>query len=299
MVVQYIIKTVVFLLAAVLSTACVREDLSACDVSLALTFHYTHNTQNQDLFSKEVDNVTLFIHDSQGKLIKMEEAEVKNLTDGNRYQLTLPVGDYKIVVYGNIRDSYSYQSIEYYPEAFISVNRDAMVQVAPNIESLFYGAIDKIAVTNSKESEHKIFFKKNSNLVRVILRGTNPTEQLSDVECKISAINGDYKFDNTIYGNDRVHYIPSPSGKSTDLAYDFNVLQLWQDDESQLSVVQQNAGSPKIWYTGSLTALLLKKPGTDLDLEDTFEVIFTLDSSNNSVKITVNDWEVIDHNSGL
>lgn len=295
MVIQYIQKTVLFLLTATLCAACVREDLNECAVPLTFTFHYIYNIENEDLFIKEIDNVTLFIYDTQGKLIRQEIIERKDMIDENKYQLTLAKGEYKIVSYGNSKVSYNYISPQYYHEAINSVHRDVNKQVAPTIEPLFYGAIDKLTITDTHKSEQKIFFHKYSNMVRVILRSTNPAQSLSTMECKISAINGDYKFDNTIYGNDRVHYIP----KSGNQTYEFNLLRLWQGDDSMLSVVEQTTGLLKKWYEGSLTALLLKKPGTDLDLEDTFEVILTLNTNDNTVKITVNDWEVIDHNSGL
>ena len=300
MVVQYIKKSVALLLLVVFSTACVQEELGSCDFPHQLTFHYTHNVESTDLFSEEIDHINLFIYDKSGQLIKQESIEKQQLTAGNSYQVMLPVGEYSFVAHGNVKDAFDYQGVESLQSAVLSVHRDKQGSTSPAFKDMFYAVVNNVKHTIHKQEEATcLFFRKNSNLVRVIIRHINQVAALPSAKCTISAVNGDYKFDNTIFGTNRIHYTPLSQTKSNDLTTEFSVLKLWDGDNSNLNVTELKGDSIHTWYNGNLSSLLLQKPGTDLDLEDTFEVILNLDNSNTEVTITVNDWEVVDHNSGL
>ena len=300
MVVQYIKKSVALLLLVVFSTACVKEELSKCNFPLKLTFHYTHNVEVQDLFLAEIEDINLFIYDKSGQLIKKESIAKQHLIDENSYQIMLPAGEYSIIAHGNVKHTFDYQSVDKLEEAFISVHRDNQGGISPDIKNMFYAVVNNLNHTSKKQGEATcLFFRKNSNFVRVIIKHSNQIAMLPAATSKISAVNGDYKFDNTSYGNNRIHYIPLQPTKTNDLSSDFSVLKLWEGDDSNLNITQLKGDSIYTWYNGNLSALLLQKPGIDIELEDTFEVILDLDHSDMTVKIIVNDWEVIDHNSGL
>lgn len=280
-----------------LGSACTKEQKSTCKSPLLLSFHYTSNTQNEDLFSSSIENIDLFIYDKNSKLVSNHEITKSDLIGGNKYSLNLDQGEYTIVAFGEALDSYQYVEQNLFNTAYISLKRDEENNAPQSINHLFHSMTQQIVVSDLKEVQQPLFFIKNSNHIRIIVENTPNTMSESDVFCSISAINGDYKFDNTIFGNDRIDHTPTPTPQIADqnIQFDCTVLRLWRGDNSHLIVRDQH----QALYDGSLSQLLLSKPGTDLDLQDEFEIRLSRNSSDNTVKITVNGWQVIDHNSGL
>lgn len=288
--------TVISLVLMLFGSSCTKEDLSSCEGSLLLNFHYTYNIQNEDLFSTSIDNVELFVYDQNSVLVQNYKVNKSDFIEGNKYRLMLNQGVYTIVAIGEAKTSYIYNSVEDYQMAYISAKRDSMSTIPAHIDNLFHAIVEQVTIkSSSKEVQQELFFTKNSNHIRVIIREEFGTKAASAVTCEINAVNGDYKFDNTIYGSDRVHYIPTPLGEAAEQTTDFNVLKLWSGDDSKLVVKDR----VQTYYDGSLSALLLQKPGTDLTLKHDFELVFIRNLVENTVKITVDGWEVIDHNSGL
>lgn len=288
--------TVTSLVLILFGSSCTKEDLSSCEGSLLLNFHYTYNVQNEDMFLSSIENVELFVYDQNSVLVHNYKVNKSDFIEGNKYRLTLNQGVYTIVAIGEAKTLYIYNSVNTYSIAHISSKRESGNKIPAHIDNLFHAIVEQVTIKNSgKEMQQELFFTKNSNHIRVIIREEFGTKAASAVTCEINAVNGDYKFDNTIYGSDRVHYIPTPLEAAAEQTTDFNVLKLWSGDDSKLVVKDQG----QTYYDGSLSALLLQKPGTDLTLKHDFELVFLRNSDENTVKITVDGWEVIDHNSGL
>lgn len=293
--VQHLKIAAIALIITLFGSSCTREDLSRCESSLLLSFHYTYNSQNEDLFLSSIENIELFVYDRNSMLVQNCKIGKFDLTEGNKYRLSLNEGAYKIVAHGEVNTSYVYNRVETYHTAYVSAKRESGNQIPAQINNLFHAMVEQVTIDGSKEQQQQLFFIKNSNHIRVIVKQPQGAKATMDATCAIHAINGDYKFDNTIYGSDRVHYIPTPLPEASDQTFDFTVLRLWSNDDSQL-VVRDHS---QVLYDGSLSELLLRKPGTDLDMEDDFEIVLTRNAADNTVKITVDGWEVIDHNSGL
>lgn len=292
--IQLLQKIILSLMLMLIGVSCTKEDVSLCESSLLLSFHYTYNIENEDMFLSSIEYIELFVYNKSSELVQNYKIGKTDLIDGNKYRLQLRQGTYQIVAHGEVRTSYIYHGIDSPETAYISVTRDAGNRVPSQLDNMFHAMKQDITITNSEQEQH-LFFAKNSNHIRVIVRDELSVKASNAVTCDINAINGDYKFDNTIYGNDRVHYTPTSEVVGCEQMFDFTVLRLWQGDDSKLIVQDQSM----MLYNGSLSELLLRKPGTDLEIQDTFEIVLLRDSQNSTVKITVNGWEVIDHNSGL
>jgi hypothetical protein len=295
------------LLAALLVTSCIRDDRDDCRYPVSLRFLFTHNTQGTDLFDAEgIDNIHLFVYDNQNRLALEQQLHSSDLAPGNVHQLMLPMGRYTLIAWaGDLQETYSYESFQYLPDALIKLRRNFGGITDQPAGKLFNGICIPLFSGLADKDQYEADLSKNTNDIRITIKGKNTfIPRPEDFGCTISAVNGDYTFDNRTHGNDRVHYIPRTAGADCKVHCDFTVLRLWDGDASRLTLTYRPAGGTRaenIIYDGSLSKLLLKKPGTDLELEDHFELVFTVDNLDlpTDVTLTVNGWEVIDHNSGL
>ena len=306
-VLQILNKPVLVLLLVVMSTSCIKDNLNDCYVyPLTLNFHYTKNIQGEDLFTSKIDVVHLFVYEN-GELIADYEVEQKDLIDGYKYQIPIKPGDYNIVAWGGVRKSYDYLAINSEDDALMKIKSDLNGRVEELPEHNYHAKELHIKHSNLENQEYPMYFMKNTNDVRVIVKGIPQLTKNSEnslINCDIKAVNGVYKFDNKIYGNNRIHYIPEQWYEGADSYSDFVVMRLWRGDDSHLVVSLNEEDDVFSIYNASLSALLLLKPDTDLDLEDEFEIIFNLtgevdDEGELEVEITINDWTVVDQNEGM
>lgn len=302
------------MLACLLACSCIRYDRDDCRYPVSVKFLFTHNVQGEDLFDTEgINNIHLFVYDYQNRLALKQELPCSRLTAGNTHSLMLPMGRYTLVAWaGDPQETYRYESEEYLPQALLKLQREPDGTALQCPGKLLHGICIPLFAGLADKDRYEVDLSKNTNDVRIIIKGTPPfIPRPEDFGCIITAVNGDHTFENRMHGNDRVLYIPKATGtRGTEAYLDFTVLRLWDGDDSQLKLTYRpvdntnaNAGTrtEATIYDGSLSKLLLKKPGTDLELEDEFELVFTIDNPQDptDVTLTVNGWEVIDHNSGL
>lgn len=295
------------LLAALLVCSCIWDNRDDCLYPVSLKFLFTHNTQGKDLFDTEgIDNIQLFVYDYQNRLVLGQQFYRTDLAPGNIRQLMLPMGRYTLIAWaGDLQTAYHYESTEYLPDALLKLRREPGGIVSQRPRKLFNGICIPLFAGIVGKDTYEADLRKNTNDIRIRIKGTPPfVPRAEELDCTITAVNGDYTFDNRTHGNDRVQYMPQTTVEEGEVHCDFTVLRLWEGDESRLKLTLRDASGTRTEatvYEGSLSKLLLKKPGTDLDLEDKFELVFTIDNPSDptDVTLTVNGWEVVDHNSGL
>lgn len=300
-------KYILLLLTALLVTSCIWDDRDDCRYPVNLQFLFTHNTQGKDLFDTEgIDNIHLFVYDNQNRLALEQQLHRSDLAPGNVHQLMLPMDRYTLIAWaGDLQETYDYESYGYLPDALIKLRRNSGGTTEQPAGKLFNGICIPLFAGLADKDQYEVNLYKNTNDVRITIKATAPfVPRPEDFSCTITATNGDYTFDNRTHGTDRVQYIPRITGADKEIHCDFTVLRLWDGDASRLTLTYRPAGGTRaenVIYDGSLSKLLLKKPGTDLELEDRFELVFTVDNPDEpgDVTLTVNGWEVIDHNSGL
>lgn len=83
--------------------ACTREDLSSCPppVNSYLTFSYTGDDNNPEMFHKMIDHVTLIIYDETGKRVTDRKINKGELNQWQGTKLSLNPGSYRAVCWGN------------------------------------------------------------------------------------------------------------------------------------------------------------------------------------------------------
>lgn len=88
--------------------SCIREDTSDCITSaLRLSFRYTLNNQNSDLFGSEVHQVAACIFDAEGKYIGSYLETGDKLISKYIMTIPLPEGSYQAIVFCDNLNTFS------------------------------------------------------------------------------------------------------------------------------------------------------------------------------------------------
>lgn len=297
---------------AALLCGCVRDDRSECRFPLRLRFTYTYNTEQEDLFGREIATLHLFLYDvSGGRLVATKSPDVASLGPGAAFEWPVPPGSYRVVAWGGADKRFDFSGTESYEAAVLSVRRlEDGVSVDKKCEHLFHCMVSGVTVDGDVTPERTMDLHKNSNDVRIVVSGLTGDER-TRLRCTIRSANGDYSFDNEVCSADGVCYLPAADAAGSDAVNRFTVLRLWPGDASALRVevvpaaangVAAAASGSEIIFDGSLSELLLRKPGTDLDLQDEFEVRLEAQPKPDGgfgVEIFVDGWHVVDMPGGL
>ena len=296
---------------------CVRDDRSECRFPLRLRFAYTYNTEGEDLFDREIEALHLYLYDAEGgRLVAAASPDVGSLSGDHTFEWAVPPGSYRVVAWGGVKQRYDFRSTESYADATLSVRRlEDGVSVDQACEHLFHSMAGGVKIDGSVTPEYTLDLHKNSNDVRVVVSGLTDDER-TRLRCTIGSANGDYGFDNEVRGVEGVCYLPAAGAEGADATNEFTVLRLWPGDASRLRVEVAAAGTTaaagaggtvtaagsQVIFDGSLSELLLQKPGTDLDLQDDF--VIKLEAQRKpgggfGVEIYVNGWHVVDMPGGL
>lgn len=314
---------------------CVRDDRSECRFPLRLRFAYTYNTEQEDLFDREIEALHLYLYDADGgRLVAAASPDVGSLSGDHTFEWAVPPGSYRVVAWGGVKQRYDFRSTESYADATLSVRRlEDGVSVDQACEHLFHSMAGGVKIDGSVTPEYTLDLHKNSNDVRVVVSGLTDDER-TRLRCTIGSANGDYGFDNEVRGVEGVCYLPAAGAEGSDATNEFTVLRLWPGDASRLRVEVAAAGTTaagangtvagtsaagttaavgagraataaegsQVIFDGSLSELLLQKPGTDLDLQDVFEVrmdVHREPGDKFGVEIYVDGWHVVDVPGGL
>lgn len=311
-------KRLLLLLGGVaLLWGCVRDDRSECRFPLRLRFAYTYNTEQEDLFDREIEALHLYLYDADGgRLVAAASPDVGSLSGDHTFEWAVPPGSYRVVAWGGVKQRYDFRSTGNFSEATLSVRRlEDGVSVDQACEHLFHSMAGGVKIDGSVTPEYTLDLHKNSNDVRVVVSGLTDDER-TRLRCTIGSANGDYGFDNEVRGVEGVCYLPAAGAEGADATNEFTVLRLWPGDASRLKVEVAAVGTTaaagaggtvtaagsQVIFDGSLSELLLQKPGMDLDLQDDF--VIKLEAQRKpgggfGVEIYVNGWHVVDMPGGL
>ena len=291
---------------------CIADDLSNCGISVH--FRYIKNVSETDLFAEQVNRITLFIFDDEGRYIDSRSESGAALSEsGYRMNIGLERGRYTLVAWGNLEEEYELPEFtpqsSHIDEVLLSLRcLDNMVEDHPS--HLFFGR-DSIEIVpdNTGRTNVLMDLMKDTNTIRVTLRGLPLEEDYADesgvvtplmpYRCAITSVNRSYNFDNTIAGDDRLTYIPAYHLTPSDnvVKTGFVTLRELNDGStgSRLTVhdtLPTRAGSNDgLLLDVSLTELLIAASVTnDLDIDDLFEIEIEFDYTAGTATIFINGW---------
>ncbi len=278
-----------------------------------------------DLFGEQVDHITLIIYTENGELEQIQEIYRENMEENHTVSLILPPGNHTAVAWGNIHTEnyrlYNHETTSGQQLEMTCIDNYKMTIFDPG--SIFHAFTPLFPVVAGKEQTIPMKMVKNSNQVKVIIKGLTE-EDLEDAaerfELRLTSNNWRYNFDNTISTEQKITYltkrIPDDDNNDPDdiaIAFMFYPLKLSADDmETELTLQYRNPDTNRqAVLTKPLVPYLLNRNGSTtgivpatmddeeyLERQDTHEVTFIIgvDVYGN---ISIEEWDGINQGGEL
>ena len=271
----------------IFTQSCVHGSLEECPpmVNYAVAFEFTHHMYQGDRFLDDVKKINLFVFDERN-LVYTTETAVGPYDKTFNIPLTLPMGKYHIIAWGNVLDNGPVSitpnkfeiGVTTLKQAQLILQRDANDGNHDNLEKIFYGErtveiplyisrIDTIPLINNTHNVRVVVHWDHTGAVpqssgqyidvsdvHVNLHGTNAVYDFDDKNLTNIVHYAPHAFDRTgdILKTDiwehtvRIYYYPENLVRMDSSVYDFKVLRLFPNQELILSITQENAVSSPV-----------------------------------------------------
>ncbi len=176
---QSLIKFSGLLLSFLLLSSCIKEDFDDCTTDIRFDFSY--NMLNSNTFGEQVDEITLYIFDEKGVLLRTLHDEGDHITNDYVIQLTdLPKGNYQFVAWAQSNEL-THESANFkFPmltpgtstidEVKATLQRmENNTTFNSNLNNLLVGYVPTRLTDKATHKEVIIPTKKVNNTIRVIL----------------------------------------------------------------------------------------------------------------------------------
>lgn len=303
------ILPVFFLLTGL--TSCIKEDRSDCNPGVWLKYDYSLNTEHANLFGLEVEKVSVYVFDENGLYYDCFTEEGDRLTNDYRMYLPLPVGNYKIVVWGGTLGSYRIGETDSEGTTFQSELKKGITpidnfmllaekdgQPLKEVDDLWHGNTRATSVYQAHESVTVNLMKNTKRLTVIVKDRTINTDRSSEMPYRVrcEGNNARYMADNRFGKSPQtVTYLPHRTSlESGTMTAELNLLRLVKGDPMRL-IVENSEG--KTIFDKDLVEELMRSGRfanqEELDREDELEVVITRDNGI-TITVTVNGWEIVE-----
>lgn len=316
----------------------IYDDEGDCSVNYRVKFRYDYNMKFANAFAHEVNTVTLYLLDSDGRVVwqRTEQGEALASED---YAMTVDVepGNYSLLAWAGTSDkgSFTIPETTVGMELTCTLNRQhdtdgtAFVKDTESLDRLFHGYL---AEQTFSETEGTYFYtvdlKKNTNDVRVVLQHLSGEAVDKDkFTFTITDNNGRMDWNNDLLSDEQITYYAwhtesgeadmsvsaaeaKPATRSTFSAAiaELSVPRLMEDHDTRLTVTNNETGETVLSIPLIDIALLVKgyynrdMPDQEyLDRQDEYNLVFFLDEGDRwlDTYIYINSWKVVLQNTGL
>lgn len=297
----------------------IYDELEPCPYGVSLRFVYDYNMEFANAFPSQVDCLTLYVYDGEGKYVTTRTVTGPELRD-EAYRMTLDLtpGDYRFVAYGGMACGESTFSMVETPD-FGSLDTDRRVMIdrarvdaatprQRKLHDMFWGELALTAAYPQPEGTVKMM--KNTNNIRVVLQQEfGGTVDVDDFEFEITDNNALLNYNN-IPLTDNVQplsYTPWTTGQSQTgvsitgsqvapvpviVAYaEMSTSRLMENSDAHLIIRRKADGEaivdfPLVKYLDELCSDYYKEPPFNLstqeflDRESSYELFFFLRPDN-------------------
>ena len=340
---SYIRKTSGKLLAAIACTsmlyACdglIYDGEGDCSVNYRVKFRYDYNMKFADAFAHEVNVVTLYLLDTDGKVV-WQRTEQGEALAADGYVMTVDVepGEYDLFVWCGTTDKGSFLIPETTvgKELTCTLNRQHdtgnKAFVTEDLDRLFYGWLPEQTFGKTEGTyTYTVPLVKNTNNVRVVLQHLSGEAVDKDkFVFTITDTNGSMDWDNTLLPDEPVTFYawhtdagevgmdtrseevqPVSRAAFSAAIAELTVPRLVKEQKTRLAVTNKETGKtvfsiPLIDYALLVKGFYNRDMGDQeyLDRQDVYDMVFFLDEGDRwfDAYIYINSWKVVLHNSEL
>lgn len=295
--------------------SCIKEDLPICESELLVQFKYTLNDQYTNLFYPEVQQVTVYIFDSNGKYVDTFSQKGSMLTNDYVMHIPMPEGKYSIVAYGGNFTTYSAGELNKETSTIEPTLRKGVTSINDFRAELknksgegnflypvsmpddLYAGLAKVAISApSNQNITEIDLIKDTKKIKVKIIGTDPVAKPLNIY--ITALNGRYQHDNNIDLNHGLFkYLPINSSVSPNLMeVDMKIMRLMLGGSPMLIITDKT--TQDVVFSKNIIDLILLtdkyKTQEDFDREDEFVFEITVGSYENNIiiSVSINGWKI-------
>ncbi len=316
-----------------LLTSCVYEDETPCPCEIR--FVYDYNMEFADAFPKQVNDVTLFIFDNDGKFVSSRQDQGEHLDADYRMSLELVPGRYQLVAWaGTCTDKACYNltadlkpGLSTLQDLQLTLNCTAG-KYDKNPSDLWQGMLADLKVSATAPTDATIPLVKDNNHVKVLLQ-TTTGEALSKNDYSFAIVDANYCFnyDNTLRSVPNIAYQPyqldevnidndaNPAGRTADgnisaLVAELGTLRLMAD-RSPRFVIRNERKNQEIFNIDLKKYLDMMRlsqyasmPLQEfLDRENTYYVILVMgenpDGTQMMISMQINAWRMVFNQTDL
>lgn len=302
-----------------------------CSVNYRVRFRYDYNMKFADAFAREVNSVTLYLLDNNGKVVWQRTEQGDRLASPD-YAMTVdnvPTGEYSLLAWCGTTDkkSFSIPQTDIGTDLTCTLRRnhtaDGEAFTDQDLDRLFHGWLPLQCFCETEgDYTYTVPLVKNTNHVQVVLQHLSGEPMDKDrFEFSIRDNNGSMDWDNRLMPDEPVTYyawhtaageagMAAPASKAAFSAViaELTVPRLVKGQDPRLTVTDRESGKtvfsiPLIDY-----ALLVKgfynRDMDDqeyLDRQDEYNMIFFLDERDRWLDsyIYINSWKVVLQDTGL
>ena len=307
-----------------------------CSVSYRVKFRYDYNMKFADAFAHEVDVVTLYLLDADGRVVWQRTEQGEALAaDGYAMTVDVEPGEYGLLAWCGTTDKGSFSIPETTVGKQLTCTLDRQHDagnkafVTEDLDRLFHGWLPEQTFGKTEGTyTYTVPLVKNTNNVRVVLQHLSGGAVDKDkFVFTITDTNGSMDWDNTLLPDEPVTYYawhtdagevdmdtqPEENQAASRATFsaaiaELTVPRLVKGQETRLTVTNKVTGKavfsiPLIDY-----ALLVKgfynRDMDDqeyLDRQDVYDMVFFLDEGDRwlDAYIYINSWKVVLQNSEL
>ena len=306
-----------------------------CGTYYNISFKYDYNMKFADAFSREVKSVSLFVFDSNGKLVETHVVNDAEAISANNFSipLELPAGNYELLAWAGLMNEESFDLLadtnnkQITKEELQVKLKSVDGKVSEDLKPLFHGSMPLKVTSKPGTYNETMSLVKDTNVVRIVLQQMSDGVVADNFRYEITADNGLLDWNNDVIADGMLIYEPwSVSTGTADVAPDYGVSAMTRADQVSVAVAEFTLSrmidgqSPILTiYNVEENEKVLSIPVADyallvkgnynaqmsnqeyLDRQDEYNMTFFLDEDGDwlSASIIVNSWRVVLNNDIL
>lgn len=313
---QIVLFWVMVLLCGMFTACSFHDDNSSCPMYVQLKFIHNNMSSADSLALRNSGKVEIFVFDGRGLLVERIVEKGSSLLEPDFSKpLYIGPGTYTVMAWCGGLDAFDYmvepvRNVRK-EDIILRLNRSANGESSSELEPLWNGLPVTFTVNKTYEYNETISLLKNTNRINLSLHSDSALPSVSDIDARLTANNGSYRYDNSFAGSETVVYRPFPVAKSraADMSFSFSTLRLVKGENVRLSVIDKTTGRSLLPESDMdvIEYLLRTLPeGISsqeyLDREDTWNIDLYLSRSDSpyiTVMIKINGWTVWNQSGSL